>query len=155
MSEITLSEDSSLVGSIVALIKANFLLVALAAILGRALVKRFASPLRNIPGPPLAASSRFWKGWSTCTTNRVELIYYEQCGARTLATPNSTISRSTRNTVQSSARHPTKSPSPRPTPQRISLLSAKVSTRPGSTQSSHQNTHQISSLKCENGSTHR
>jgi hypothetical protein len=46
----------------IALLKANFITVLLAAFVLRLVLKRYASPLRKYPGPPLASVSRLWKG---------------------------------------------------------------------------------------------
>jgi hypothetical protein len=46
----------------IALLKANFLTVLLAAFVLRLVAKRYASPLRKYPGPALASVSRLWKG---------------------------------------------------------------------------------------------
>jgi hypothetical protein len=65
MAPTTSQSDQSLVVLIIAYLKAHALLVLIAAFLGRALFKKFASPLRNVPGPFLASCSRLWKVWST------------------------------------------------------------------------------------------
>ncbi|EXJ57564.1 hypothetical protein A1O7_07912 [Cladophialophora yegresii CBS 114405] len=59
------TEKTSLVAQIVAFVTSNFLLVAVLALVGRCLYKKYASPLRNVPGPWLASVSRLWKVWST------------------------------------------------------------------------------------------
>jgi hypothetical protein len=56
------AEKTSLVAQIFAFVSANFLLVAVLALVGRCLYKKYASPLRNVPGPWLASVSRLWKG---------------------------------------------------------------------------------------------
>jgi hypothetical protein len=53
---------SSLVAQIIAFVTTNCLLVAALALVGRCLYKKYASPLRNVPGPWLASVSRLWKG---------------------------------------------------------------------------------------------
>jgi hypothetical protein len=55
-------EKISLVAQIVAFVTSNFLLVSVLALVGRCLYKKYASPLRNVPGPWLASVSRLWKG---------------------------------------------------------------------------------------------
>lgn len=65
MAAINGASEQSLIALVVAFLKANFLFVALAAIVGRGLFKKYASPLRTIPGPLLASCSRLWKVWST------------------------------------------------------------------------------------------
>lgn len=61
------ASDRSLVAVALTLLKANLVLVAVLAFVGRAVLKRYNSPLRSIPGPPLASVSRLWKVWSTWT----------------------------------------------------------------------------------------
>ena len=56
------ADKSSLVVQVVAFATSNFLLVAVLALFGRCLYKKYASPLRNVPGPWLASVSRLWKG---------------------------------------------------------------------------------------------
>lgn len=59
------NSDQSLVVLALAFLRANLFLIAIAALVGRAVLKKFASPLRAIPGPLLASCSRSWKVWST------------------------------------------------------------------------------------------
>ncbi|OAP59435.1 hypothetical protein AYL99_06733 [Fonsecaea erecta] len=59
------AESHSLVAQALALLKANLLLLAVVSLVIRCLYKRYASPLRNVPGPWLASCSRLWKVWST------------------------------------------------------------------------------------------
>jgi hypothetical protein len=54
--------DNSLVAQALAFVKAHFFLAAFVAIVLRGLYKRYASPLKDIPGPFLASCSRLWKG---------------------------------------------------------------------------------------------
>lgn len=56
------TEKSSLVAQILAFAASNFLLVAFLAVVGRCAYKKYASPLKNVPGPWLASVSRLWKG---------------------------------------------------------------------------------------------
>lgn len=65
MAPATEHSEQSLVVLVLAFLKANLLLVAFAGIVGRAAFKKFASPLRNVPGPLLASCSRLWKVLST------------------------------------------------------------------------------------------
>ncbi|KAL6247947.1 hypothetical protein RBB50_005295 [Rhinocladiella similis] len=65
MDNVKSPSDSSLVAQALVFAKAHFILVTLLAILVRALYKRYASPLRDVPGPFLASCTRLWKVWST------------------------------------------------------------------------------------------
>ena len=62
MAAVKVASEDSLFVLAIAFVKAHVLLVALLAFTVRLLVKRFASPLRRIPGPALASVSRLWKG---------------------------------------------------------------------------------------------
>ena len=62
---------------LVKFIRVYWLLLLPAALLGRFLYYRYASPLRQYPGPLLASGSRAWKVWSTYNgkteTDHIEL----------------------------------------------------------------------------------
>jgi hypothetical protein len=63
----TASPTRAVVGSLIGLVTAHWLLVALSLFVTRAAYRRYASPLRKYPGPFLASFSRVWKAISTAS----------------------------------------------------------------------------------------
>ncbi|KIV83964.1 hypothetical protein PV11_05944 [Exophiala sideris] len=65
MESIKVNPSESLSAQVIAFIKGNLLLVTVLVVIARGLYKKYASPLRSVPGPFLASCSRLWKVWST------------------------------------------------------------------------------------------
>lgn len=64
MDTIPIATDHSIFANALSYVKAHLFLVIVGSICFRYLYKRYASPLRHIPGPFLASFTRLWKVWS-------------------------------------------------------------------------------------------
>jgi hypothetical protein len=82
------STETSLVAKLIAFVSGNLLLVSVLALVGRCLYKRYASPLRNVPGPWLASVSRLWKGRVLPTIRDEAPDVMPQFGRHTMDTPS-------------------------------------------------------------------
>lgn len=63
----TVSPTRVVLTAVAAFVTAHWILVLVGAFIVRALYKRYASPLRQYPGPLLASFSRLWKVFSTAS----------------------------------------------------------------------------------------
>ncbi|KAB5578026.1 cytochrome P450 [Coniochaeta sp. 2T2.1] len=72
----SVSPTRAIVGTLISLLQAHWILVAVTLFVTRAAYKRYASPLRKYPGPFLASFSRLWKVISTAS-GRTHLQHIE------------------------------------------------------------------------------
>lgn len=72
----TVSPTRAIVGTVMSAIAAHWILFLVGVLVSRCMYKRYASPLRQYPGPFLASFTRLWKVYST-TTGRTHLQHIE------------------------------------------------------------------------------
>lgn len=63
----SVSPTRAIIGTAADAVVQHWILVTVALVLGRVLYRRYASPLRQYPGPFLASFSRLWKAFSTAS----------------------------------------------------------------------------------------